>query len=128
MVREPAVPLWWHCPRRFHRSLERHARKKKPTRARSASNGAGEEFFGLWERRTLHIGGRMGKFSRRPGCHRDDAPYYARVMPAECEVAPREPLEVLQARIYERPIIWRIAKSAILPVWALRCLVRFVVV
>ena len=36
------------------------ARKKKPSRARKASNGAGEKFFGLWERKILHIGGRMG--------------------------------------------------------------------
>src|SRR4051812_39443993 len=32
-------------------------RKKKPTRARSASNGAGEGLFGLWEGTILHIGG-----------------------------------------------------------------------
>jgi hypothetical protein len=34
-------------------------RKKKPTRARSASNGAGEE--SSWDEEILHIGGRMGK-------------------------------------------------------------------
>jgi len=35
-------------------------RKKKPSRARTASNGAGEELSGLWEERTLHIGGKNG--------------------------------------------------------------------
>ena len=35
-------------------------RIKKPSRARTASNGAGEGFFGLWEERTRHIGGKNG--------------------------------------------------------------------
>ena len=45
----------WRCA-----MMVKSARKKKPTRARSASNGAGEGLFGLWEGTTLHIGGKNG--------------------------------------------------------------------
>src|SRR5687768_14016717 len=40
--------------------MVKNARKKKPTRARSASNGAGEKSFGLWEGTIPHIGGKNG--------------------------------------------------------------------
>jgi len=42
------------------KTMVKNGRKKKPSRARTASNGAGEKLFGLWEGTVLHIGGRMG--------------------------------------------------------------------